>query len=104
MRSNFDKQLAVLQNQLTEMATFIENSIDCAATALITGDLSKAEKAIEYHNEIDRMEHDIEALCLRILLLQQPAVSFHRTGEKIITPCRRQPAGDDTYLLLLNFL
>lgn len=92
MRSNFDKQLAVLQNQLTEMATFIENSIDCAATALITGDLSKAEKAIEYHNEIDRMEHDIEALCLRILLLQQPVAKDLRVVSaalKMITDMER---------------
>lgn len=92
MRSNFDKQLAVLQNQLTEMATFIENSIDCAATALITGDLSKAEKSVEYHAEIDRMEHDIEALCLRILLLQQPVARDLRVVSaalKMITDMER---------------
>ncbi len=92
MRSNFDKQLEVLQNQLTQMATYIECAIDCAATALITQDISKAEKAIEYDSEIDGMEHEIESMCLRILLLQQPVAKDLRTVSaalKMITDMER---------------
>lgn len=92
MRSNFDKQLAVLKNQLSEMATLIENAIDCAVTALIAGDLTKADKAVEYHGEIDSMEKEIEALCLKILLQQQPVAKDLRVVSaalKMITDMER---------------
>lgn len=92
MRNNFDKQLEVLQEQLVEMATYIECAIDCAATALITQDISKAEKAIEYDAEIDSMEHEIESMCMRILLLQQPVAKDLRTVSaalKMITDMER---------------
>ena len=92
MRSNFDKQLAVLKNQLTEMATLIETAIDSAATALILSDKSKATQAIEYDKEIDIMEKDIEGLCLKILLQQQPVAKDLRqvsAALKMITDMER---------------
>ncbi|MEG1782369.1 MAG: phosphate signaling complex protein PhoU [Oscillospiraceae bacterium] len=92
MRSNFDKQLVILKNQLTEMATLIENSIDCAATALIIAGTEKAHKAIEYHSGIDEMEKSIEALCLQILLQQQPVAKDLRivsAALKMITDMQR---------------
>ncbi|MBQ7902875.1 MAG: phosphate signaling complex protein PhoU [Oscillospiraceae bacterium] len=92
MRSNFDKQLETLQNRLAQMATYIEAALDCAVTALITQDLSKAEKAVEYETDIDRMERETEDLCLRILLLQRPVAKDLRTVSaalKMITDMER---------------
>ena len=92
MRSNFDKQLSILKNQLTEMATLIENALDCAITALIVASPDKAKKAIEYHDSIEEMEKTIEALCLKILLQQQPVAKDLRTVSaalKMITDMKR---------------
>lgn len=92
MRSNFDKQLVIMNNQLTEMATLVENAIDCAVEALILSDKEKAKKAIEFDAEIDEMEKTIESLCLRILLQQQPVAKDLRqvsAALKMITDMER---------------
>lgn len=92
MRSNFDKQLVILNNQLIEMATLAENAIDCAAEALMLSDKEKAKQAIEYDAELDSMEKDIEGLCLRILLQQQPVAKDLRqvsAALKMITDLER---------------
>ncbi|MEG1049354.1 MAG: phosphate signaling complex protein PhoU [Oscillospiraceae bacterium] len=92
MRSNFDKQLVVLNSQLTDMAALAENAIDCAAEALIFFDKEKAKLAIEYDGEIDEMEKEIERLCLLILLQQQPVAKDLRqvsAALKMITDMER---------------
>ncbi|MEG2082012.1 MAG: phosphate signaling complex protein PhoU [Oscillospiraceae bacterium] len=92
MRSNFDKQLVVLNSQLTDMAALAENAIDCAAEALIFFDKEKAKLAIEYDGEIDEIEKEIERLCLLILLQQQPVAKDLRqvsAALKMITDMER---------------
>jgi len=72
MRSNFDKQLAALNDMLIEMGGLIETAIAMAIKALEKQDIELAKKAIAFDDEIDQMEKDIEALSLRLLLHQQP--------------------------------
>lgn len=74
------------------MATLIENAIDCAATALIVSDKAKAQQAIEYDKDVDIIEKDIEGLCLKILLQQQPVAKDLRqvsAALKMITDMER---------------
>ena len=71
MRSKFDEQLALMKNQLIQMGALCEAAISLAAKALAEGDRVFAGEVGPLEAEIDRMERDIEALCLR-LLLQQP--------------------------------
>ncbi|MBQ9845014.1 MAG: phosphate signaling complex protein PhoU [Oscillospiraceae bacterium] len=92
MRSNFDKQLDMLNVQLTEMSIFIESAIDCAADALVHSDRKKAQMAISFDSEADSMEKDIEKLCIKLLLLQQPVAKDLRqvsAALKMITDMER---------------
>ena len=72
MRSKFDEQLAELNEELIRMGALCENVIAMSAKALLDGDMELANKAAEYDSEIDQKERDIEAICMKLLLQQQP--------------------------------
>ncbi len=72
MRSRFDQQLATLHKELTQMGAMCEEIIAYASKALTTGEKSWQEKIDRLNEEIDQMERTIEALCLKLLLQQQP--------------------------------
>lgn len=92
MRSKFDEQLALMKNELIRMGALCERAISLAAKALSDGERSLAEKAISLDAEIDQMERDIETLCLKLLLQQQPVARDLRqisAALKIITDMER---------------
>ena len=72
MRNRFDRQLEQLNTEMIEMGAMIEQAIEQAVTALVTQDVEKAKKSIAADDEIDRQEREIESLCLKLLLQQQP--------------------------------
>ena len=72
MRNKFDQQLERLHEELIRMGALCEDAISAAAGALLRGDSSLADEAEEAEREIDRQERDIEDLCLKLLLQQQP--------------------------------
>ncbi len=81
MRSVFDSQLQLLDAQLLVMATSMEESLRMAIEALESRDAAKAREVIEGDDEIDRQEREIEGLCLKLLLTQQPvATDLHRVS------------------------
>lgn len=73
MRNRFDEQLEQLNIELIRMGALCEESIACAVKALFN---DKTDEMIAKVNdneiETDHMEHDIEALCMKLLLHQQP--------------------------------
>ena len=71
MRSRFDEQLARLNQELIEMGALCEEAISLAAAALAEGDGREAGVAA-LDREIDQKERDIENLCMKLLLQQQP--------------------------------
>ncbi len=92
MRNRFEKQLEQLNNELIEMGDMIEHAIQSAVTALIKEDMDQARAAIEYDQEVDRQERDIEALCMKLLLQQQPVARDLRlisAALKMITDMER---------------
>lgn len=92
MRTRFEKQLKQLNNELIQMGTLIEQSIEMAVSALLQQDVDKAKEAIEFDDEIDHMEKKIESLCMKLLLQQQPVASDLRTVSsalKMITDMER---------------
>ena len=92
MRNRFEKQLEQLNNELIEMGNMIEHAIQSAVTALIKEDMDQARAAIEYDQEVDRQERDIEALCMKLLLQQQPVARDLRlisAALKMITDMER---------------
>lgn len=75
MRNRFSKQLDTLNLELTKMGALCEVAISSAIKALLDNDSSMAQKANRTDSQIDRMERDIEALCMKLLLQQQPVAS-----------------------------
>lgn len=72
MRNKFDEQLKRLHVELIQMGATCEDAISAAAEALLKGDMSLASAAVEAERELDRRERDVENLCLKLLLQQQP--------------------------------
>ena len=72
MRSRFDEQLALLNRELIEMGARCEEVIALAAKSMADGDVRLAKQVAPLDAEIDQKERDIESLCLKLLLQQQP--------------------------------
>ena len=92
MRNRFDEQLALLKKELIEMGALCEEVIAKASEALTRGDVALAAKVAPLDEQIDRKERDIEALCLRLLLQQQPVARDLRkisAALKMITDMER---------------
>lgn len=92
MRNRFDRQLERLNNELIHMGTLIEHAIEMAVSALVTQNVDKAQEAIAFDVEIDREEKEIESLCMKLLLQQQPVASDLRlisSALKMITDMER---------------
>ena len=92
MRSRFDEQLATLNKELIEMGALCEEAIADAAKALTTADEKTAAKVEPLEAEINQKERDIESLCLKMLLQQQPVARDLRqisAALKMITDLER---------------
>jgi len=105
MRNKFDMQLERLNEQLTHMGKLCEIAINKATMALQNGDMEQAKAVREADDEIDQMEKDIERLCLKLLLQQQPVAKDLRqisAALKMITDMERigDQASDIAEILL----
>ena len=92
MRNRFDQQLELLNEQLIHMGELCEVAIGKATTALKEGSMEQAEEVRIADEEIDQAETDIERLCLRLLLQQQPVARDLRqisAALKMITDMER---------------
>lgn len=97
MRNKFDEQLRLLEEMLTRMGELCELAIAKATKALQQGDAQAAKEIITADEEIDQLEKDIERLCLKLLLQQQPVAKDLRrisAALKMITDMER--IGDQT--------
>ena len=72
MRSKFDQQLALLNDELTQMGETCAKAICLAAQALEEQNASTAAPVAELEEQTNEQERSIEALCLKLLLQQQP--------------------------------
>ena len=92
MRNLFDNQLNTLHRKLIEMGSACETAIDLAVRALLEGNAMVAHEAAAHDREIDHMEREIEGICLKMLLQQQPVARDLRqisAAMKIITDMER---------------
>ena len=92
MRITFEEQLRLLNQELLEMGALIEHAIQSASEALIKQDVESANNAITFDREVDQKERDIESLCLKLLLQQQPVAKDLRlisAALKMITDMER---------------
>ena len=72
MRNKFGEQLERLHVEMIQMGALCEDAISAAAQALMKGDEDLAQAAEEAEREIDQKEREVENLCLKLLLQQQP--------------------------------
>ncbi|MBO8458180.1 MAG: phosphate signaling complex protein PhoU [Spirochaetes bacterium] len=92
MRTKFDEQLEELHTKLIEMGMLIEEGIEKVSTSIILHDERQANMAIEIERLVDEKERTIEALCLKLLLQQQPVAHDLRvisSALKMITDMER---------------
>ena len=92
MRNRFDEQLHMLNHELLEMGALIERAIRSATDALVKQDAEAALQAIAADKEVDQAERDIESLCMKLLLQQQPVARDLRlisSALKMITDMER---------------
>lgn len=92
MRNKFDEQLLDLNDKLIQMGALIESAIANAVSALNEQEIETANKAIDFDTEIDQAEKEIESLCLKLLLQQQPVARDLRlisSALKMITDMER---------------
>ncbi len=78
MRNRYEEQLRLLNRELTEMGALCEESIACAVKYLTENKPEMKQNAEECEKQIDRMERDIETLCMRLLMHQQPLATDFR--------------------------
>ncbi len=79
MRNRFNKQLHALNNELITMGALCEEAISSAAKLLIDNDVKMKENVLDADRQIDKKERDIENLCMKLLMQQQPVASDLRT-------------------------
>lgn len=92
MRARMDQELNQLHQELIEMGSMCEEAIHNATQALTKGDISLADKAVAIDAKIDEKEREIEALCLKFMLRQQPVAKDLRqvsSALKMITDMER---------------
>ena len=92
MRSRFDEQLETLHRDLIAMGALCESAIALSAKALEEADAEKAQGVFDFVEKIDRAERDIESLCVKLLLQQQPVATDLRVisaALKLVTDMER---------------
>ncbi len=92
MRNRFDEQLMLLNKKMIEMGAQCEELISFVARSLLTGNTKGVDEAKAQGEEIDQMEREVESVCLKLLLQQQPVARDLRqisAALKMITDMER---------------
>lgn len=92
MRNRFDEQLEILHAELIEMGTLCEQVISKTYHVILEEDLEAAKEIQDQDSMIDQKERDIERLCFKLLLQQQPVARDLRkisAALKMITDMER---------------
>ncbi|MDY4132830.1 phosphate signaling complex protein PhoU [Treponema sp.] len=99
MRERYEEELKKLNASIISMGKMIEIAIEGSVLALMGWDLASCDEIIKNDDAIDEMEKEIEQLCVRLLLQQQPLASDLRmvtAALKMVTDMERigDHAGD----------
>ena len=91
-RERFNEQLGDLNTELIQMGGLCESAIDTCVEALVNGDEALVAEVSRREREIDEKESEITALCMKMLLHQQPVASDLRqisAALKMVTDLER---------------
>ena len=72
MRESLDTQLEKLNIELIKMGALCEDAISAAVSGMLENDVKILEKVFSIDSDIDKIEKDIEHLCTKLFLQQQP--------------------------------
>ena len=75
LRSDYDRYLTDLQDDLAEMGRLVEQATQDALRALETQDTGLAQQVIDADDGIDRLQDALESKCVALLATQQPMAS-----------------------------
>jgi phosphate transport system protein len=88
----YEEELSELRRCILEMGGLVEKQIAWAVQALTARDRVLAETTIRKDSAVNRLDVEIDGLCLRLLALRQPAardLRFITTALKITTDLER---------------
>ena len=88
----YEEELKKLREDILYMGGLVEDQIQKAVKSLVERDSPLAETIIQRDHEVNRMDVEIDDLCIRLLALHQPAgkdLRFITTGLKITTDLER---------------
>lgn len=92
MRDKYQEDLEKLNANILKMGKMIEIAIESTVIALMGRDVQAASTFSENDEAIDNMEREIEALCMKLLLQQQPVATDLRVitaALKMVTDMER---------------
>lgn len=72
MRESLDTQLEKLNVELIKMGALCEDAISAAVSGMLENNIKVLEKVFSIDPDIDKIEKDIEHLCTKLILQQQP--------------------------------
>ncbi len=79
MREQFQEELDAVSATLVQMAGMVKTAMENATTALLTADLTLAEKVIADDLIIDEMQHELDARTINLIARQSPVATDLRT-------------------------
>ncbi len=88
----YEEELKRLRDELLYMGGLVEDQIQKAVKSLVERDSDLAQVIIERDHEVNRLDVEIDEICIRLLALHQPAgrdLRFITTGLKITTDLER---------------
>ena len=88
----YEEDLKKLREEILYMGGLVEDQIQKAVKSLVDRDSELAKIIIERDREVNRLDVDIDDICIRLLALHQPAgrdLRFITTGLKITTDLER---------------
>ena len=88
----YEEELKKLRENILYMGGLVEDQIQKAVKSLVDRDSALAEVIIDRDHEVNRLDVDIDDLCIKLLALHQPAgrdLRFITTGLKITTDLER---------------
>ena len=90
--SNYEKELDGLRSMLLDMGGKAEFMAAKSIQGLVENDAQISKGAIEIEEEVDRLEENINEICIRMSALRQPTardLRFITTGMKIDSDLER---------------
>jgi phosphate transport system protein len=79
VRTDFDRHLALLRDQLLQLGGLVEKAIVAAMDALERRDLEASKRVADEDDIIDEMRVDLEERCVDLIATQQPLAGDLRT-------------------------